>query len=237
MQAGTLHCQSCGANVGENDLRCPFCNSQLATIACPKCLGIVSINATHCPKCGAEIHRHTEEQCNLVCPACKQKLFHTSVGDAHLDQCHACGGVWVEKPDFEKLAGDRAERGEVLGVLPGQAPKVAMKVEPVHYRPCPDCGKFMNRTNYAHISGVVLDVCKDHGLWFDRDKLRMVLEFIEAGGLERSRAKEIDDLREEHLHQAIVCPPQEPIGYGEASDFKQGGLIGLLINGIFKIFE
>lgn len=231
MDAGTLHCQSCGATVGENDLRCPYCNSQLATLACPKCLGTVSLNASHCPRCGAEIHRHEDTATDTSCPGCKCKLFHTSVGDAHLDQCHACGGVWVAQTEFEKIAGDREERGEVLGTLPMVAPKQEIKLEEVHYRPCPSCGKLMNRTNYGHTSGVVLDLCKDHGLWFDRDKLRRVLQFIEGGGLDRSRAREQQEL-EDQRRQAITLAPMQSWDVPEPTPHV-GGLMGLVLRGLF----
>jgi hypothetical protein len=66
----------------------------------------------------------------------------------------------------------------------------------------------MNRTNYGHISGVVLDVCKDHGLWFDKDKLREVLEFIEGGGLEKSHLRQIQDEDERRRLAAIAPLPQ-----------------------------
>jgi hypothetical protein len=49
----------------------------------------------------------------------------------------------------------------------------------------------MNRINFAHTSGVIVDVCTSHGTWFDADELRRVLEFITAGGLEAARAREL----------------------------------------------
>jgi hypothetical protein len=49
----------------------------------------------------------------------------------------------------------------------------------------------MNRINFAHTSGVIVDVCTKHGTWFDADELRRVLEFITAGGLEAARAREL----------------------------------------------
>ena len=41
----------------------------------------------------------------------------------------------------------------------------------------------MSRRNYAHRSGVIVDFCPVDGLWFDRDELRHVIEFIRTGGL------------------------------------------------------
>ena len=234
MEARILHCQACGAAVGEHDLRCAYCHCQLATVACPRCLGTVPVEATHCPRCGAEIRRHEESASALMCPGCKAQLLHTSVGEAHLDQCHACGGVWVAQAEFEKMAGDREERGEVLGALPGEGPKGAVQLEEVHYRPCPACGKFMNRTNYGHTSGVILDVCKEHGLWFDRDELRRVLAFIEAGGLEKNRLRELQDLETQRQLQRVAQVPDPSWGLGAVPQTGPGGgFLEQVVRGLF----
>jgi hypothetical protein len=45
----------------------------------------------------------------------------------------------------------------------------------------------MNRVNFARISGVILDVCKPHGVWFERDELLQVVRFVRSDGLKRSR--------------------------------------------------
>lgn len=207
--------------MGEDDLQCPYCGSQLATLACPKCFGMVGIHASHCPRCGAAIERAESARSALVCPGCQAALAATAVGGVSLDQCHACGGVWVGQKNFEQIAADRAGRGEVLGALPGEGPRVAVHLEAVRYRPCPQCGKFMNRTNYGRISGVVLDVCKDHGLWFDRDELRQVLQFIEGGGLEKSHVRQVQEEEERRRMPAADLPPgawtQEPGGFDGGS--------------------
>lgn len=233
MEAGTLHCRSCGAAVGENDLRCPYCNSQLATVACPRCLAMVSVHASHCSRCGAEIRRAPDRQGDLPCPECRSGLFHASVGEAHLDQCHACGGVWVPQSDFEKLAADREERGQVLGALPGGGDQVPVAVAAVRYRPCPACGKLMNRINYARLSGIIVDVCKEHGLWFDRDELMGVLRFIESGGLERQHQREIAELEERRRMPAPAADAGASWVSGGLGQDAGNGLIDHLVRGIF----
>jgi len=55
----------------------------------------------------------------------------------------------------------------------------------------------MNRINFARCSGVIVDICKGHGSWFDRDELSRIVEFIRAGGLEAARAKEKAEIEEE----------------------------------------
>ncbi len=74
----------------------------------------------------------------------------------------------------------------------GKAPRL--------YIPCPECGKLMNRRHFAGCSGIIVDWCKDHGTWFDREELKRVVEFIRAGGLKKSREKDKIRLGEERQH-------------------------------------
>lgn len=61
---------------------------------------------------------------------------------------------------------------------------------PIKYVPCPDCKQLMNRSNFARLSGVIIDLCKQHGVWFDAGELPKIIEFINSGGLSRAREKE-----------------------------------------------
>ena len=56
----------------------------------------------------------------------------------------------------------------------------------------------MNRINFARCSGVIVDVCRGHGTWFDASELREIVEFIRGGGLELApkREREIESERE-----------------------------------------
>jgi Zn-finger nucleic acid-binding protein len=55
----------------------------------------------------------------------------------------------------------------------------------------------MNRHNFAHVTGIMVDVCKGHGVWFSHGELRQIVEFVRAGGLERARQREKSDLEDE----------------------------------------
>jgi hypothetical protein len=68
----------------------------------------------------------------------------------------------------------------------------------------------MNRFNFAHLSGVIVDVCKGHGIWFDADELRRIVEFIRGGGLVRAREHERLELERER--QRVQRPAHEPAG-------------------------
>ena len=58
------------------------------------------------------------------------------------------------------------------------------------YRKCPDCTNIMNRQNYGRRSGVIIDLCPEHGLWFDHAELDAILEWIRAGGHDARRHTE-----------------------------------------------
>lgn len=45
----------------------------------------------------------------------------------------------------------------------------------------------MNRVNFAHASGIIIDVCKKHGVWFEKDELHGVLDFVARGGMQQLR--------------------------------------------------
>ena len=87
--------------------------------------------------------------------------------------------------DREKQAAVISESSDSL------QPNLAVaSLDSIHYVPCPVCAKLMNRVNFARSSGVILDICKADGVWFDREELRRVVEFVRAGGLEISRERD-----------------------------------------------
>jgi hypothetical protein len=50
----------------------------------------------------------------------------------------------------------------------------------------------MNRVNFGRVSGIVIDLCKGHGVWFDAGELQGVLHFVATGGLDRMRESEAE---------------------------------------------
>ena len=107
--------------------------------------------------------------------------------------------MWVDVESFEKIISEREEQSAVLGAPTQVQKRTGEGSEPnkVRYVPCPECNQLMNRVNFAHCSGVVVDVCKGHGTWFDRDELQQIVEFVRSGGLEASRARERREIVEE----------------------------------------
>ena len=209
MEGRVIHCSGCGAAVPPDASQCPYCHAQLATVACTVCFALAPLSASHCPCCGAALApRQAANSDGTSCPTCTKPLVATKVGDLEVRECPACGGLWLDRAVFEQLGTSRERQGAALGALPlPTAPPVA-SLEAVRYRPCPVCHQRMNRVNYARRSGVVLDVCKEHGIWFDKDELRRVLAYISEGGLDRTRELEIEELKD--AKRAAVQIPGHP---------------------------
>lgn len=111
--------------------------------------------------------------------------------------------MWVGRDTVERLVASHADDTLMLALLPGvaasEAPLASQQraLEPVRYRICPECETTMNRVNFARISGIIVDVCKTHGSWFDVHELPGVLEFVRKGGLDTARRKEKEQLADE----------------------------------------
>ena len=202
MNPESLNCPMCGAAVSTDAPQCLFCEARLATIACPSCFGMMFIGSRHCPRCGtkaARVEESVDETSKRNCPRCRIDLERVKVGDVTLLECASCAGLWVDVASFEMICADREQQSAVLGAATPlrQNAKNLDSGNRVKYVPCPECKQLMNRVNFARCSGVVIDICKGHGTWFDRNEMQQIVEFIRSGGLEASRAKEKQQLSDE----------------------------------------
>lgn len=153
------------------------------------------IGSKHCPHCGATPAEAKAAALSILkCPRCKVDMSSVRIGSQAMRECGQCAGLWVEVVAFEKICADREQQAAVLGGASPAPPHELLPEQKVRYVPCPQCGQLMNRINFAKCSGVIVDVCKGHGTWFDRDELSAIVEFIRGGGLEVARQKEKNEL-------------------------------------------
>lgn len=193
--ASSLHCPNCGAAAEPQATRCVYCKARLATISCPQCFALMFAGTRFCPACGTPAARVEQEPADGRCPGCRKTLHRVSLGAAALLECGTCDGVWVDAADFERICADNESRAAVLHKWTTPPPKAPERQ--VRYRPCVRCGKLMNRVNFGRQSGVVVDVCRGHGTFLDPGELHAIVSFVESGGLDRMRAREIQELKEE----------------------------------------
>lgn len=225
MQADTLNCPNCGAASSSTAPACQFCGSRLATIACPSCFAMMFIGSKHCQRCGAAAATPAvKEAKDRKCPRCKSAMVLVTLGLTTVLECEQCLGLWLDVPSFEKICADREQQSAVLGAASHAPTSATRRTSKVSYVPCPECALLMNRVNFARCSGVIVDICKQHGTWFDRDELSRIVEFIQEGGLNASRTKEkmeIAEQRERLRQEQLTASLRSPARLGITDDDEQ----------------
>ena len=195
-EAPALRCPSCGANAREGDRACSHCGSLLATRRCVTCFALSPRDAEKCVRCGALLPAEALNAVPGTCPDCKAGFVARQAGVAGFSECPRCGGLFLTRASFDAVVKDAAMRASAraLDVVP--AGKAAPE-HGFHYRPCPVCRKFMNRSNFGGGSGVIVDVCGPHGAFLDRGELTRIVDFVEKGGWERVKKREKQRMEEE----------------------------------------
>jgi Zn-finger nucleic acid-binding protein len=197
MKIEALNCPNCGAGVSSDSVQCHYCRSRLKTMACPSCFGLMFMGSKYCPHCGQlSVQAEHEIEDNIGrCPRCKINLNLLKINEINLRECGQCSGLWVDAATFENICANHENQAAVLGYTTSKDNSVPKST--VSYVPCPDCQQLMNRSNFARSSGIIIDLCKKHGVWFDAEELPKIIEFIRLGGLDHARQKEKIRLEEQ----------------------------------------
>lgn len=207
----SIKCPNCGASVEEDCVRCQFCHSVLSVTACPDCYGPIFKGMKYCPDCGASVERTEAEGKNpLTCPRCEQGLTLAYVSGTPLHECGICGGIWLDTKSFQGICDSQEQQVQVL-VYPtqyGQNEPLNSFQSKRFYIPCPECGELMNQKNFSGCSGVIVDLCKAHGIWLDRQELQKIIQFIQNGGLHKAREKELERLKNEQRRMKLLREEQ-----------------------------
>ena len=214
-ESAVVRCSACGGPRSGEELSCRYCGADFTVherdldAVCPQCSTRVSRRSRFCHDCGSPLlfvqaAASAAQAAGPPCPACGggHRLVSRGLGPlaapptaiAAIAECPRCGGLWVEREVFEALA-ERSRQGKIedFGPEPSAPPTLSMPPAaraaggPL-YRPCAVCGALMNRRNYERKSAVIVDICRDHGVWFDLDELSRLLRWIHAGGAERAAA-------------------------------------------------
>ncbi len=221
VEAHMIQCPFCGAPCAPDARACPHCDVQLASVRCPHCFALHFTGSRFCARCGKELELEPLlDPADGPCPRCDKPLsvlqgapMDTGVLPLPIHECTACGGMFVPQAVLDAIVAREtpgpSSPTHPRAVLPAPA---SHPVDIVRYVKCPCCGALMNRVNFGKRSGVIVDVCKAHGVWFDRGELTSAIEFVAKGGLEgprqetNARAEESDSLRREaaKLQVALV---------------------------------
>jgi len=171
---------------------------------------------------------------SLACPRCKHALVGRRVGDVVVHECPDCEGVFLDENAIGLVVEDpnNNRASALLDSLPRRKHEVLPGNRKM-YVMCPTCGTSMNRKLFAHGSGVVVDICRSHGTFFDAGELPAIIDFVMAGGLAKAARKTSErvalskqpDTLSKHLAIARASHPVNPsTAYADAG----AALVGLL---------
>lgn len=242
--AEVVRCASCGAAREQGARSCAYCGSDftlheqdLETI-CPACFARISNTAKFCHHCGTAIapEEVAADPTDRICPACggQRRLHSRALGDtgSTVLECGVCGGLWLGAEVFRALeararaAAPPLPDAAALRAEASSRPRIAPSGGPF-YRPCPTCGAPMTRVNFERVSGILLDRCRDHGIWFDATELDAVLRWIKLGGERASEDRRAEDERARASQLRFrVEPrtPEDPRAYNIRENESIGGL-------------
>ncbi|MDC0676941.1 MULTISPECIES: TFIIB-type zinc ribbon-containing protein [Sorangium] len=192
MRADRSTCPSCGLLINAEGLCYPGCQRPLATVRCGGCYQLNLPDAERCDGCGHELGLEPiPEPDALLCSDCGVPFSAFRAAAGLLRDCSRCGGQLVD----HALLRDLLERRESYGTsAPRPPPQRPEHVDVrVRYVRCPACGQRMNRKNFAGKSGIIVDICREHGTWFDRGELPQLLAFAASGGTARARQQQIEE--------------------------------------------
>lgn len=186
------NCTNCSAPLPQNSIQCTYCGSRNDTD-----LKGVHYYTTH------------ELESERICPRCDIRLRTVDLninGRFLIERCDRCLGLFFDPNELEALL--EATVANVFTINKGRldAGKVRMTTseQGAFYIKCPLCRKIMNRVNFGTNSGVIVDRCKDHGLWLDGGELRQLFEWMKAGGrlLQQEREEQRRNAEERELESA-----------------------------------
>jgi Zn-finger nucleic acid-binding protein len=218
-EAPALRCPSCGANAREGDRACAHCGSLLSTRRCIACFALSPRDAEKCVRCGALLPAESLAPAAGSCPDCRTALVARRAGVAGFSECARCGGLFLTRASFDAVVRDAETRARARAL--DEAPAPAAPEKGFHYRPCPVCRKFMNRSNFGGGSGVIVDVCGPHGAFLDRGELTRIVDFVEKGGWEKIKKREI--LRMDEDAAALESRKRAASGVGLGTPASEGG--------------
>lgn len=112
----------------------------------------------------------------MTCPACAKELRPAVEFGIALNECPACGGIWLEDGELNRVL--KSGSDITTGLENRVQPSGEIVTKRDLNRACPKCNIHLDRYRYNYSSPVELDSChKCNGVWIDDGELFAILDF------------------------------------------------------------
>ncbi len=212
----TRLCSSCSAPLPSNSNLCEYCG-------CYTPLDLISQNLEILP----------DQEETRYCPHCEVPMESISVLEDEpivIERCPQCYGFWFDKFELNLLL-NRLVKDPTINVKNidiGNMEEIDF-TKKVQYISCPVCSSKMQRRNYGYKSGVVFDLCNEHGIYLDCGELHHLLLWKKNGG------EELQRLHEQKMEKIRRNPIPVPVSrsrahyHGRYNGYEGLGLIGTIL--------
>lgn len=164
-------CNSCSAPLPSDSSRCGYCGTRndMDFAAVNRFTFDREPSVRHCPDCGI---------------ALQTVRVDTSNGIFSIERCQRCFGLFFDVGEVQAFLEASVSTTFAINLkeIANINDERARANQPISYKKCPECSVLMNRKNFAAMSGVVVDQCKEHGVWLDNGELMHLMEWKKAGG-------------------------------------------------------
>ncbi|MCK5829085.1 MAG: zf-TFIIB domain-containing protein [Methylococcales bacterium] len=221
-------CRSCSAPLPSNINRCRYCNIR----------NDVDLHSKN-------LHSIATKKSNLECPHCEEALQTITLNlkkPFYIERCKSCFGLFFDPGEIDILL-----ESSVSNIFNINLPLITninkdryKKNKKVKYIKCPVCQILMNRVNFSHKSGVVIDHCKKHGIWTDNGEITHLMEWKKAGGeLLHSQVKEKEEKNQKKQKKRSPRPSlvYDSYHYPQQSNTTETDILIAVSTLIYKLFK
>lgn len=216
-----------------NSGKCAHCNAALThgQVRCVYCGGLTDVDLS-----GRHYYSTHQPEKPRICAGCGQEMKTINLQSQdkpfYIERCENCMGLFFDPGEIDAFIDDAVrevysiDHLRLFGML--QEPRT----EVVRYVKCPVCSNVMNRINFGKSSGVILDHCREHGLYLDAGELKRILQWARAGGHKRQQERESEavDLESQKLRPMLF--PTESM---DRSDNDAGAFLKKLASFAMKL--
>lgn len=222
-----MNCINCGAALPPKSAVCKYCRTR----------NDIDLRALF------DVGRHRPDE-SRNCPHCDDQLETIDLGlhrPFFLDRCTRCLGLFFDPGELREVVKSRTEEADRIDyarldrMLAEETPE---DFSEVRYIRCPTCRTLMNRRSHGTRAGVIVDECKDHGVWLDAGELRRILSWTRAGGAAHHAIREAERKKSEQRARSVrrMTAPAGTVGGSEPSDEwpDLGGLLWTLVRMVMR---
>jgi Zn-finger nucleic acid-binding protein len=164
-------CRNCGAPIGRiasEALLCPYCGTRNDP---PPREVPVPVQVVH--NVVQVVGDASARPLEFRCPHCRKRLVGVRAAQVELNGCSTCGGIWIDNASARSVL--QSPEGVFAELAQRAAQNATKRQRTGTSAVCATCPALLDAVT-TH--GIDLDVCSEHGTWFDAYELAQLVRAL-----------------------------------------------------------